>query len=81
MFYTYIYFQGMKVSNKDVSNKEFCNKEVCRPCDVAVPTTVYRRAVPTTATEGVRPRDLGRNREVFCLMDKQGLVNLSTGIG
>ena len=32
--------------------------------DVAVPTTVNGWADPTTATEGVRPRDLGQSNTV-----------------
>ena len=41
-------------------------------CDVAVPTTVHRRADPTTATEGVRSKEEDRNREVLNLGGKQG---------
>ena len=33
--------------------------------DVAVPTTAYWSAVPTTATDGVRPRELGRYRKSY----------------
>jgi hypothetical protein len=36
---------------------ELMDMEVVATCDVAVPTTVYGRAGPTTATESVRPME------------------------
>ena len=50
-------------------------------CDVAVPTTVHRRADPTTATEGVRSKEEDRNRGSFELGGQARLIRVSTGVG
>ena len=62
MFLTEIFFQTI----------ELWTRKFVATCDVAVPTTVHGKVVPTATIDGVRPRELGRYGKVMSLGDKQG---------
>jgi hypothetical protein len=58
---------------------ELWTRKFVTTCGVAVPTTVYERVVPTTTTEGVRPREMGRYRKSYELGGQARVIRMPLG--
>ena len=63
------------------SDHEYMDMEVVTACGVAVPTTVHGRVVPTTTTDDVRPRELGRYGISYELGGQARVIRTPKGIG